>query len=221
MKLRLYHYWRSSSSWRVRWAFHLKKIECDFVAVDLLTGESETEEHRKRNPLGFVPVLEFLDPDRTKVAGFSPPFLAESFAILEWAEETHPEPSLLPGAPIQRARIRQLAEVINSDTQPLQNLTAQLHHSSDPEEQKRWNRFWNERGLEAYEKLVSETAGKFSVGDTLTLADLFLIPQCYNAKRVDVSLSRYPHVSRIYEAALATESCRSSAPDRFQPSPTP
>jgi maleylacetoacetate isomerase len=209
-KLRLYHYWRSSSSWRVRWAFAYKEIACDFVAVDLLPGASESAEHRKRNPLGYVPVLEFQGQPHL-------PYLGESIAIIEWAEEVFPEPSLLPGNPLERARARQLAEIINSGTQPLQNLNAQDEHTKDPVERKRWTQHWIRNGLQAYETLVAETAGPFSMGDQLTLADLFLVPQCYNAARNEVGLDAYPNIARIQKNALATPSCMASHPDRFQP----
>jgi maleylacetoacetate isomerase len=211
MRLRLYHYWRSSSSWRVRWALTYKNIACEYVPVNLLSDEPESEAHLKRNPLGFIPVLEDLDhasPLR---------YLSESTAIIEFLEEIQPEPRLLPKDPLQRARTRQLAEIINSGTQPLQNMNTFLLHSSDPEEQKRWNQHWIHRGLKAYETLVQETAGKFSMGDSLTYADLFLIPQCYNAKRFEVPLSQYPTVERIDSAALKTESYQKSCPEVFQP----
>jgi maleylacetoacetate isomerase len=90
-------------------------------------------------------------------------------------------------------------------------------HSTDPEEQKKWNQTWIRKGLQTYETLVQQTAGKFSVGDTLSLADLFLIPQCYNAKRQDVSLESFPTIQKIHENAIQTESCQLSAPERFQP----
>lgn len=212
MRLRLYHYWRSSSSWRVRWALAFKNIPCEFVAINLLSDEAESEEHLKRNPLGFIPVLENLDHPSSPLR-----FLSESTAIIEYLEELHPTPSLYPADPLLKARTRQLAEIINSDTQPLQNMNTFLRHSSDPEEQKRWNQYWIQRGLIAYETLVQETAGIFSVRNSLTTADLFLIPQCYNAKRFDVPLSDFPTIERIYHSALETESYRKSAPEGFQP----
>ncbi len=209
-KIKLYHYWRSSSSWRVRWAFQLKGIHCEMQTVNLLSDESESSEHRARNPMGYVPALEFLEPRGHQ-------YLAESTALMEWAEEVKPEPKLLPGNPRQRARIRQLVQIINAGTQPIQNLNVQIFHSSDLQEQKKWNAHWIRNGLEAYEKLVQATSGKFSVGDGITMADLCLIPQCYNALRNDVALSDFPTVASINEAALATEACQASHPDRYAP----
>src|SRR5665213_1802972 len=173
-KLKLYHYWRSSSSWRVRWGLALKDVKCEFEAIDLLSGQSESPEHLSRNPLGFVPVLEITESSGKKF------FLSESLPILEWLNETYPEPSLFPKDPIARARARQLAEVINAGTQPLQNLNVQELHSADKEAKKHWSQHWIRNGLHAYETLVRETAGKFSVGNELSVADLCLIPQCYN-----------------------------------------
>jgi maleylacetoacetate isomerase len=212
--LRLYHYWRSSSSWRVRWALSFKKIPYEAVAVNLLSDEPSSPEHRLRNPLGYVPVLEFIDETRLK-------FLGESMAILEWLEETVPTPPLLPKDPILRARSRQLSEIINAGTQPLQNPNVSEQHSSDPQEQRRWNQVWIRNGLSAYEACVQETCGKFSIEDSLTLADLYLIPQCYNAIRNQISLTEFPRIQRIYEAARLTESCKAAEPEQFEPKAVP
>ncbi len=234
-KFTLYHYWRSSSSWRVRWALSLKKIPCEYVSVDLLSDETDSPEQRARNPLGYVPVLQILeasggsnrpelkgpgdDPtDQIHASNGKPKYLTESLAIIEWLDELFPTPSLLPGDSYQRAKIRQLAETINAGTQPIQNPTVALFHSSNPEEQKKWNLHWIRNGLTAYEFLIQETAGVFSVGDTLTLADLCLIPQIYNALRQGILLSEFPRIEKIYQAAILTESCQASAPDSFKPS---
>src|SRR4051812_25232147 len=115
IQLKLYHYWRSSSSWRVRWALTYKSIPFETASVDLLTDETDGQDHLQRNPMGYVPVLELLNPQ-------SPfRYLSESVAIIEWLEEQFPTPKLLPGDPLHRAKIRQLTETINAGTQPLQN----------------------------------------------------------------------------------------------------
>ena len=212
MKLKLYHYWRSSSSWRVRWALALKQVPCEFIPINLLADEESTPAHLARNPMGYVPVLEI-----TESEGAPLQFLGESVAIIEWLEELFPTPSLFHGNSFLKARSRQLAELINAGTQPLQNLNVSLHHSNDAEEQKQWNQYWIRHGLKAYETLVAETCGRFSVGDQLTLADLFLIPQCYNALRNEVPLQEFPLIEKINERALATESCKAAAPERFKP----
>jgi maleylacetoacetate isomerase len=210
MHLKLYHYWRSSSSWRVRWALAIKGLSYEPVAVSLLNGESEGPSHRTRNPLGFVPVLEVTDTNGTRS-------LIESIAILEWLEETHPENPLYPGDAWNRALIRQFVEIINADTQPLQNLPAQELHSLDPENRKSWARHWILQGLQAYETLAQRTAGRYTVGDDLSAADLCLIPQVYNAKRYQVDLAPFPTIRQICLNAEQTESWKQSEPERFNP----
>ncbi len=212
MAYRLYHYWRSSSSWRVRWAFVLKQVPCEHTPIDLLKKEQQSPEHLKRNPSGAVPVLEITD-NKNKIIGR----IAESTAIIEWAEENFSEPKLLPGDSLRRARVRQLSQIINSGIQPIQNLKVQQFYSENKENQKEWSRHWIRKGLQVYEAIVKETAGKFSVGSEITMADLFLIPQCYNAERYEISLKEFPTIAKINANGLATESCKAAHPDRFKP----
>jgi len=204
---KLYHYWRSSSSWRVRFAMEYKKIPFEPIAVSLLNGESESPEHLKRNPAGLVPVLE--TPDGK--------YLTESLAIIRYLEEIHATPTLFPGTPLDHARIWALAEVINSGTHPIQNPPVVQRHSSDPAEQKRWMQYWIHQGLETYEKLCTAEAGLFSHGDQLSLADLCLIPQCYNATRHGVDFRQFPTIARIHDSCSALESLKKSHPDIYQP----
>ena len=217
---RLYHYWRSTSSWRVRWGFEAKGLHPELVAVDLLSGENDSPEHLRRNPMGYVPVLELCGQD-TPSGGFTR-YLGESTAILEWLEETHPSPALLPKDPLAKARVRMLCEIINAGTQPLGNLSVTEYLSDeycngDKETRKTWSQHWIRKGLSAYETLVQETAGRFSFGDDLTLADIYLIPQCYAAIRNDMALSEFPTIERIHRVALELPSCQASHPDRFKP----
>jgi maleylacetoacetate isomerase len=138
-------------------------------------------------------------------------------AIIEWLEQHLPSPWLYPQNAFDKAHVRALVEIINADTQPIQNLTVMDKYSSDPVKRKEWNRFFIRRGLQAYEMLVKKSAGRFSLGDHVTAADLFLIPQCYNALRFDVSLAEFPTVNRIHDAAMATPECQASHPDRYKP----
>jgi maleylacetoacetate isomerase len=210
----LYHYWRSSSSWRVRWALHEKGIAFTAVAVDLLKGEQAQPAYLARNPLGHVPLLTIDGHD-----------LTESVAILEYLEERFPERPLLPADPLGRARVRQLVQVIVADTQPLQNLSVLRHVGQEvdkPDAQKAWARHYITRGLDAYEALLSQPGspgrgGRYSHGDAVTLADLCLVPQCYNARRQGLELERWPRVHAIEQAALATEAGQRSAPDAYAP----
>ena len=211
MKLRLFHYWRSSSSWRVRWALAIKKLECEFIPINLLTDESDQPEHLARNPLGYVPVLEINSAEKPSW------FLSESTSILEFLEESFPHPTLFPGDPLNRARIRQLAQIVNSDIQPLHNPNVVEKVTSYAEQKKQWNQFWIRKGLHAYQTLAQLSAGTFSVGNTITAADLCLIPQCYSALRNEIQLSEFPLIERIYNTALQLEECKKSAPEAFQP----
>ena len=150
----LYHYWRSSSAWRVRFALHHKGISFNPIAVNLLNGESESEAHLKRNPAGFVPVLEILNGTHRGT------FLTESLSIIRFLEESHPNsPSLFPGTAIDHAHIWSLAEVINAGTQPLANIPVTDFHSQDAEEKKRWTQHWIRNGLETFETLARTKAG--------------------------------------------------------------
>lgn len=207
---RLYHYWRSSSSWRVRFGLELKGLPYEAVAVSLLDGSSESPQHLERNPAGTVPVLE-LSP-------FPGAHLTESLAILLYLEEAHPDtPSFFPPGRLDKARSWALAETINAGTHPIQNLPVLHRHSADPEEQKSWARHFIRKGLETYEALCAPTAGAFSMGDQLTLADLCLSPQLYNADRYGVNWSDLKSIVRIETSCRALPAWQRSHPDQFKP----
>lgn len=209
MAIRLFHYWRSSASWRVRWGLELKRVPHEKIAVDLLGGEEKSNSYLETNPAGYVPSLE--------IDGH---VLAESISILEWLEETYPSPSLFCGDSFQRALIRRLAETVNSGIQPLQNLDVLRKVSDDKEAQNAWVRHWITRGLTVYEGILRSADrknAKFSVSDTPSLADLCLIPQCHSALRFHLDLEKFPACKSVYEFALATPECAASAPERFQP----
>ena len=211
----LYHYWRSSSSWRVRWALIAKGMAFRAVAVDLLKGDQRQPAHRTRNPLSMVPALHIDGVD-----------LAESVAILEYLEDTRPTPALVPSDLRQRARMRQLVQIITADTQPLQNLSVLEHAerlSPGPDTRRLWAEHYIARGFDAYEAVlathdVAALGGPFSCGAAVTMADLCLVPQCYNARRQGLDISaRWPRIAAIEAACLATEAGQRSAPDAFKP----
>ncbi len=194
--MRLYGFFRSTATWRVRIALAHKGLTYEYVPVHLRRGEQHGPEFLEKNPIGHVPVLELqLDGRERRVA--------ESMAILELLEELHPEPPLLPRDAFLRARARQLALLVVSGIQPLQNTAVQLWveqelHADAPA----WARHWVTRGLDALEKLTRETAGRYSVGDALSFADLCLVPQLHFARRFQVDLQPYPTL-RAIEAACA------------------
>ena len=210
--MKLYHYWRSTSSWRVRWALEHKKIPCELVHIHLLNGEAETPEHLKRHPLGFVPVLETNSGEN----------LIESLAIISYLEDTNPSsPTLFPKDPIEKARALALTEVINAGTQPLQNIPVLTFYSHEPEKQTAWAQHWIQNGLDLYEKLLSESILKstepYSIGNNLSIADLFLLPQLYNATRYNVSLDPYKKIQAIQKHLEKLLTYQKSHPDRYKP----
>ncbi|WP_394840056.1 maleylacetoacetate isomerase [Pendulispora rubella] len=212
--LRLYTYWRSSSSYRVRFALELKKLAYESVAVNLREGEQHGEEHRERSPTGYVPCL-FIDGRP----------VVESVAIIELLDELFPHPPLYPREPWARARVRSLVEVINAGTQPLQNLAVLDRLGSDAKVRTEWAKHFNTRGLASVERLMTlhekeGVEGRFAYGDTLTAADLFLVPQMYSAQRFGVDLSAFPRAVAAAEAALSSEAAQAAMPER-QPDARP
>ncbi|CAD5123286.1 DgyrCDS11645 [Dimorphilus gyrociliatus] len=184
----LYSYFRSSASWRVRIALSLKKIDYDYKPVHLVKdgGFQNTEEYREINPMRQVPSLV--------IDGHT---LTQSIPIIEYLDETVADgPDLLPKDPVLRAKARALAETINSGIQPIQNLSVL---NKIGETKVEWAKYWIERGFDNLEKMLEKTAGKYSVGDVVTIADLCLVPQIYNAERFKVPTSNYPNIARIGE----------------------
>ena len=208
-ELTLYHYWRSSSSWRVRWALEIKEVPCKLHTINLLENEQTHEEYLQKNPMGQVPCLQIGNT-----------YFSESLAIIEWLEENYPHPHLLPADPKERMLVRSLAQIIASDTQPLQNLHAQRYYSKDEKKRKEYAQYWIRRGLNAYEstlKQYSSSTSNYSVGQYLTTADLCLIPQCYNALRFEVNLNEFPLIEKIYQYCINTDTCKASHPDQYAP----
>jgi maleylacetoacetate isomerase len=208
METTLYQFWRSSASWRVRWALAIKGIPFTSVPVDILKGDQAGDEHRARNPMAHVPAL-WIDGHT----------LAESVAILEYLEETRPEPPLYPKDAWARARVRQVVELVNSGVQPLQNIVTIRRHSSDAAEQKAWIQFFNERALAAAETLLDGIAKEipqangFAVGGALSAADVFLVPQIATARRYGVDTARFPRLTAAFDAASATPHAAGALPE--------
>lgn len=215
--MRLYNYWRSSASWRVRIALAYKGIPYEYRAVDLVRdgGEQNTAAYvAEINPLSQVPVLELDDA--------SPPRrITQSLAIIEYLEERYPEPALLPSDPWLRARARQLAEMVNAGIQPFQNTSTTGYVRTQLRgDVPAWLRFFLERGLLALERSARETAGTFLLGARPTVADVCLIPQLYSARRFDVPLDRYPTLLRVESACNAIPAFSAAHADR-QPDALP
>ncbi|HWN69632.1 MAG TPA: maleylacetoacetate isomerase [Haliangium sp.] len=212
--MKLYSYWRSTSSWRVRIALHWKGIAHEIVPVHLLEGggQQHQADYLARNPMAQVPLLE-LDQDGQRIG--------QSMAILAYLEERFPEPALLPGDPYLRARARQLAELVVSGIQPLQNLSVTQYLDAQGQDSKAWLRHWVGRGIRAFEETSRATRGSFCVGDQVSWADLCLIPQLYSARRFGVDLSEVPALLAIEERCQATEAFRRAGPDQQVDAPAP
>lgn len=193
----LHGFWRSTATWRVRIALAYKRVPFTYVPVDLVgAGAQHDPAHRARNPMAQVPVLELDDGA----------CLSQSIAILEWLEETRPDPPLLPRDPLARARVRQVAEVVNAGIQPLQNSGVQRHLEALGVPVGPWLERWVGVGLAALEAMVRPLAGRFCVGDELSFADLALVPQLDFARRFAVPLAGCPTLLRI-EATCAALEC--------------
>ena len=209
MRLRLYGYWRSSSTWRVRIGLALKGLAWEPVIVNLLAGEQWSEAHRARSPLAQVPVLDVEEEGRTLR-------LVQSMAILEWLDERFPDPPLLPPDLAGRARVRALAEHVNAGIQPLQNsLPLKMLKEKLPGYDREWARFHIANGFAGLERAVGEGgAGRFCHGDAPGLADCYLVPQLGNARRFEVDLAPYPLLRRIDEACAALAPFQAAHPER-------
>ncbi len=216
--MKLYGFWRSSATWRVRIALAHKGLDYEYVPVKIARtgGEQDEAPFREKNPMGLVPVLELeLGPGRTTRT------VAESMAILEMLEEEHPTPPLLPKEVFLRARSRQLAMLVVSGIQPLQNTSVQHWveaelHADGPA----WIAHWVTRGLAALEALTRETAGDFSVGDAPSFADVCLVPQLYFARRFSLDLSLYPTLVRIDATCAALPAFEAAHASKQPDAPT-
>lgn len=208
--MQLYNYFRSSASYRVRIALALKGLDYDYHSVHLTKNEQFNESYAAVSASRLVPLLK--DGDAV---------LNQSLAIIEYLEETHPEPALLPREPADRARVRALACDIACEIHPLNNLRVLRYLVRDlkvsEEDKNRWYRHWAETGLETVERqLADPRTGTFCHGETPTLADITLVPQVFNARRFDCRLDHVPTVMRVYEACM-----RLPAFDATQPAKCP
>lgn len=200
-QLTLYQYWRSSCSWRVRWALAIKGIHYKSASVNLLKNDQRQQDFLKKSPMGLVPCIEYQGQ-----------FISESIAIIEWLDERFGGPSLLPANPWDKAKVRELASIIASDTQPIQNLRIMRRHSQDLQQQKEWARLAIHEGFTAFEKCLRSSAGTYCWGGSLTLADICLVPQVYNAHRFNVDMKKFPLCESIYQRCLKLPSCDEAAP---------
>lgn len=209
--MRLFNFWRSSSSWRVRAALAFKGIDYDYVGVDFLQREIPAE-LVAASPFGQVPALEWEEQGQTRR-------LSQSVAIIEYLEERFPTPPLLPTDLYRRAQVRQIVEGINAGTQPLQNSAVLSQVGELGGDSRLWAILHIARGLGAVDRILSETAGEYAVGDQLTLADLYIVPQVYNARRFDIDMDGMPTLLRVDRVASAHPAIAKAHPDQQPDAP--
>jgi maleylpyruvate isomerase len=204
--MKLHGYFRSSASYRVRIALNLKGVSAEHLPHHLRKGEQRAPAFLALNPQGLVPALE------DGKGGV----LTQSLAIIEWLDETHPAPPLLPKDPLRRAKVRAFAQALACDTHPVQNLKvlARLRELGVGEDKvTAWAGWANREGLSACEKLIANEPGPFCFGDQPSLADLCLVPQLANARRFGVDVNAFPRLLQAEAAAKAMKAFADAAPD--------
>jgi maleylpyruvate isomerase len=205
--MKLYSFFRSGTSHRLRIALNLKGIATDYAAIDLRVDEQQKEAFKAINPQGMVPALDTGEQ-----------VLIQSPAIIEWLEEKHPNPALLPAGADARARVRALAAMVGCDIHPINNRrilqTLRKQFGANEDAINAWCGHWISEGFDAYEALIDadKTRGRFSFGDTPTLADVYLVPQVESARRFNVDMNRWPLISAIDKACGELEAFKKAAP---------
>lgn len=206
--LTLYTYFRSSAAFRVRIALNHKNLAWQPAVIWLPTGEHSGAGYQGVNPQGLVPTL--VEDGH---------HMAQSMAIIEYLDETHPQPPLLPGTPRDRARIRSLAQLVACDIHPVNNLRILKYLKREmgqaQEAIDNWYRHWCHEGLSAYERQLADgAAGQFSHSDQVTLADICLVPQIFNAQRFQIDMGRFPLAMAVFDRCMALPSFDAAQPSR-------
>jgi len=211
MSLKLYGYWRSSASYRVRIALNLKQLDYSYEPVHLLKdgGQQRLPDYQQLNPAMLVPTFVDEDEDIT---------LTQSLAICEYLDEKYQSGiALLPEHTLDRARVRMIANDLACDVQPLANLrvmqTLKSSFSASDEDTLEWAKLWISKGLDALEKRLKTRSGKYAYGYSITLADICLVPQVYSAIRFGVDISTYPLINKVYQNCIQLESFIKAAPE--------
>jgi maleylacetoacetate isomerase len=209
--MKLHNYFRSSASFRVRIALELKGLSYEYLPVHLVKGEHRSAAYAAVSPSQLVPTLETDDGHK----------LGQSMAIIEYLDEMHPQPALLPRDPIRRARVRALSQLISCEIHPLNNLRVLKYLVRDlkvsDQAKNTWYRHWVREGLLAFEQELRQLpAGTYCCGDTPTMADCCLVPQIFNGKRFDTDLSGLDRTMAAFDACM-----RHPAFQKAQPSSCP
>jgi len=212
--MKLYSYFRSSAAYRVRIALNLKGLGYDYLPINLLDREQKSAQYMQDNPQGLVPALATNDGD----------IIGQSIAIMEWLEDTHPQPALLPTDALQRARVRSLVNNIACDVHPILNIAVTNYLkdelAANDKQVFEWYRTWIDRGFHAVEKTLATYSGDFCFGDSPSLADCVLIPQVYNADRFEIPMDAYPTIRRVTEYCKELDPFLTAHPSRQPDAPS-
>lgn len=206
--MKLYSYWRSTAAYRVRIALNIKQLDCEIVSVHLVKdgGEQLKKEYKRLNPQGLVPSFVTDDGD----------VLTQSLAIIEYLDKAYPEHPLYPKNPIDKAQVKAMALSIACDIHPLNNLRVLKYLKGQEWQQEQvdqWYAHWIHEGFSAIEKQLEKSAGQFCFADDVSVADIFLVAQVYNANRFNVDLSDYPLLVKINENCLQLQSFIDAMPE--------
>ncbi|MHA7879388.1 MAG: maleylacetoacetate isomerase [Saccharospirillum sp.] len=209
--MKLYDYWRSSAAYRVRIALNLKGLNPEHTDINLREGLQRSDEYRAVNAAGLVPVLDL-----------EPGIVRQSMAIIEYLDDTHPEPPLLPSDPLARAQVRALALDIACDMHPLNNLRVlnrlKDQFGADEQAVNDWYHHWLSQGFDALERQAAENrSADWFVGGRMSLVDVVLVPQIYNALRFEFDMTPYPRLMHIYDAANRLDAFWHAAPEQCAP----
>jgi len=213
--MKLHGYFRSSAAFRVRIALNLKGLAYDHISIHLRKGDQKGPAYLGLNPQALVPTLED-----------GPHALTQSLAIVEYLDETHPKPSLLPAKPAERARVRALAQIVACDIHPIDNLRVLQYLAKELKADEaavgRWFNHWIATGFGGLEATLAKdgATGRFCHGDAPGLADICLVPQVFNSKRYNLDLAPYPTITRIFDACMALPAFDAAQPSKqpdFEP----
>ena len=211
--MKLYGYWRSSASYRVRIALNLKEIEAEHIPINLKTGEHGNDDYANINAQRLVPTLELFDGSR----------ITQSSAIIEYLDEAYPQRLLIPDNPFKRSQVRAAIAALGSDTAPIQNLRV-LKYLRNPldcndAQVNEWARHWIATGLQNLESIAAGSSTVFALTDTPSALECFLIPQIYNARRFKVDMSILPRLREIEDLCLCLPAFENAAPERQADAP--
>ena len=207
MKITLYDYWRSSAAYRLRIAFALAKLDFNSISIDLVKGDHKAADNIQRNPQGLVPTVEI--DDQT---------LTQSLAIIEYLHDAGYY-YFLPQSVLGRAKTRALAYAIAMEIHPVCNLSVAKFASDNSGgniSMKSWMQHFIPKGFDGVEKML-DSSGKYCVGDQLTIADVCLVPQMYNAQRWEIDMSPFPNIQRVFDNLKDIPEVSSAHPDNFKP----